>query len=53
MRIGIIGSGAIGCLIAAHLKLKAEEVTLVGRPDSVKAIRRMGCKYPECGEIQG
>ena len=42
MRIGIIGSGAIGCLVAAHLKLKEEDVTLVGRPDSVKAIREDG-----------
>ena len=42
MRIGVIGSGAIGCLVAGYLKLKGEEVSLVGRPDSVRAIRENG-----------
>ncbi|MDD5560931.1 MAG: 2-dehydropantoate 2-reductase [Candidatus Omnitrophica bacterium] len=42
MRIGVIGSGAIGCLVAGYLKLKGEEVSLVGRNDSVKAIREKG-----------
>ena len=42
MRIGVIGSGAIGCLVAGYLKLKEEDVSLVGRSDSVKAIRERG-----------
>ncbi len=42
MRIAIIGAGAIGCLIAAYLKEKGEEVTLVGRSRAVKAIRENG-----------
>jgi len=42
MRIGVIGSGAIGCLVAAYLKLEGQDVSLAGRPDSVKAIREKG-----------
>ncbi len=42
MRIAVIGAGAIGCLIAAYLKEKGEEVTLVGRNEAVKAIREHG-----------
>ncbi|MDD5464744.1 MAG: 2-dehydropantoate 2-reductase [Candidatus Omnitrophica bacterium] len=42
MRIAIIGAGAIGCLVAAYLKEKGEDVTLVGRSGAVKAIRENG-----------
>ncbi|MDD5115639.1 MAG: 2-dehydropantoate 2-reductase [Candidatus Omnitrophica bacterium] len=42
MRIGIIGSGAIGCLLAAYLKLEGQDVSLSGHPDSVEAIKRDG-----------
>jgi 2-dehydropantoate 2-reductase len=42
MRIAVIGAGAIGCLVAAYLKEKGEEVTLVGRASSVKAIHDHG-----------
>ncbi len=42
MRIAIIGAGAIGCLIAAYLKEKGEEVTLVGHSRTVKAIKENG-----------
>jgi len=42
MRIAIIGAGAIGCLVAAYLKEKGEEVTLVGRSRTVKAIKENG-----------
>jgi len=42
MRIAVIGSGAIGCLVAGYLKNKGEETTLVGRPPSVKAIQEHG-----------
>jgi 2-dehydropantoate 2-reductase len=42
MRIGVIGSGAIGCLVAAYLKLEGQDVSLAGRQDSVEAIKKSG-----------
>ncbi|MCX5698792.1 MAG: 2-dehydropantoate 2-reductase [Candidatus Omnitrophica bacterium] len=42
MRIAVMGAGAIGCLAAGYLKDKAEEVTLVGRGATVKAINEQG-----------
>ncbi len=39
MKIAVIGAGAIGCLAAGYLKEKGEDVTLVGRPAAVKAIK--------------
>ena len=42
MKIAIIGAGAIGSLVAGYLKLKGEDVFLVGRPDTVKAITENG-----------
>jgi 2-dehydropantoate 2-reductase len=42
MRIAVIGAGAIGCLLAGYLKLKGEDVCLVGRGDSLKAINLNG-----------
>jgi len=42
MRIAVIGAGAIGCLVAGYLKEKGEEVTLVGRGLTVKAINEHG-----------
>jgi 2-dehydropantoate 2-reductase len=42
MRIAVIGAGAIGCLLAGYLKDKAEEVTLIGHGDTVKAINEQG-----------
>ncbi len=42
MRIAVIGSGAIGCLVAGYLKEKGEEVTLVGRGSTVNAIHDHG-----------
>jgi 2-dehydropantoate 2-reductase len=42
MKIAVIGAGAIGNLVAGYLKLKNEDVSLVGRPDSVKAIKEKG-----------
>ncbi|HLD82649.1 MAG TPA: ketopantoate reductase family protein [Candidatus Omnitrophota bacterium] len=44
MKIAVIGAGAIGSLVAGYLKLKGEEVTLVGRPDSVIAVREDGLR---------
>lgn len=42
MKISVIGAGAIGNLVAGYLKLKAEDVFLVGRRDSVGAIKEKG-----------
>ncbi|MDD2928152.1 MAG: 2-dehydropantoate 2-reductase [Candidatus Omnitrophica bacterium] len=42
MRIGVIGSGAIGCLVAAYLKLEGQDVSLAGRANSVEAIKKNG-----------
>lgn len=44
MKIVVIGAGAIGNLVAGYLKLKDEDVSLVGRPDAVKAIKKNGLK---------
>jgi 2-dehydropantoate 2-reductase len=44
MRIAVIGAGAIGGLVAGYLKLKGNDVTLVGRPDAVKAINADGLR---------
>ena len=42
MRIAVIGSGAIGGLVAGYLKQAGEDVVLVGRSSSVEAIRKNG-----------
>lgn len=42
MRIAVIGAGAIGCLAAAYLKEKGQDVTLVGHSSAVKAIKENG-----------
>ena len=42
MRIAVLGAGAIGALVAGYLKLKGEDVSLVGKPESVSAIRQHG-----------
>ncbi len=44
MKIAVIGAGAIGSLVAGYLKLKDEDVSLVGRPDAVSAIIAHGLK---------
>lgn len=42
MKIAVIGSGAIGNLVAGYLKTKGEDVSLVGRASSVAAIKENG-----------
>jgi len=42
MKIAVIGAGAIGNLVAGYLKLKGEDVSLVGRNDSVSIIKEKG-----------
>lgn len=44
MKIAVIGAGAIGALVAGYLKLKGEDVSLVGRPESIRAINKDGLK---------
>jgi 2-dehydropantoate 2-reductase len=44
MKIAVIGAGAIGSLVAGYLKLKGEDVLLVGRPDATYAINKKGLK---------
>ncbi|MEK6728291.1 MAG: ketopantoate reductase family protein [Candidatus Omnitrophota bacterium] len=44
MKIAVIGAGAIGSLVAGYLKLKEEDVSLIGRPDAVNAIIEHGLK---------
>jgi len=42
MRIAVIGSGAIGCLIAGYLKAKGQAVSLICRADSRSEIQANG-----------
>ncbi len=42
MKIAVIGSGAIGSVIAGYLSLKGEDVSLVGHADSVAGIKKQG-----------
>jgi len=42
MRIAVIGAGAIGALVAGYLKIKGEEVSLIARPQAIKAIQKNG-----------
>lgn len=44
MKIAVIGSGAIGNLVAGYLKNKGEDVSLVGHADSVRAIKDNGLR---------
>lgn len=44
MKIAVLGAGAIGCLVAGYLRLKDEDISLIGRPDSVMTIRQEGLK---------
>lgn len=44
MKIAVVGAGAIGALVAGYLKLKGEDVLLVGRPESIRAINKEGLK---------
>lgn len=42
MRVIVLGAGAIGSLVAGYLKFKNEDVSLVGHPDAVKAVKEKG-----------
>ncbi len=45
MQIVIIGSGAIGCLVAGYLRAKGVDISLVGHIDSVNAIKEKGLQF--------
>ncbi|MFA5144764.1 MAG: 2-dehydropantoate 2-reductase [Candidatus Omnitrophota bacterium] len=42
MKIAVVGSGAIGGLVAGYLKLKNADVSLSGSADSIRAIKENG-----------
>ncbi len=42
MKIAVIGAGAIGALAAGYLKLKNQDVSLIGHPESVAAVKKGG-----------
>jgi 2-dehydropantoate 2-reductase len=44
MKIAVIGAGAIGNLVAGYLRLKGEDVSLIGHGDAVKAIKERGLR---------
>jgi 2-dehydropantoate 2-reductase len=47
MRISVVGAGAVGCFLGARLHAAGHEVTLVGRPNQVAAIRSAGLHLRE------
>ena len=51
-RIGIVGAGAIGCVVGGLLARAGEDVTLIDQwPEHVEAIRRRGLRLAgTCGE---
>ena len=44
MKIAVIGTGAIGNLVAGYLRLKDEDVSLVGRQGSLQEIKERGLR---------
>lgn len=44
MKIAVLGAGAIGGLVAGYLKLKGEDVALVGHNPAVEAVRKNGLR---------
>jgi len=44
MKIAVIGAGAIGGLVAGYLKLKGQDVSLVGHPEAVNALEVKGLR---------
>jgi len=44
MKIAVIGSGAIGALVAGYFKLKGKDVLLIGRPEAVLSIKKEGLR---------
>jgi 2-dehydropantoate 2-reductase len=48
MKIAVIGAGAIGGLVAGYLKESGADVSLVARPDAVKAVKSAGLHISGC-----
>jgi len=44
MRIAVLGAGAIGSVVGALLARGGQDVTLIGRPDHVNAVRERGLR---------
>src|SRR5690606_29879981 len=44
MNIAVMGAGAVGCYYGGMLARAGHEVTLVGRPQHVEAVRRAGLR---------
>ncbi len=42
IKIAVIGAGAIGSLVAGYLKLKEEDISLIGHLSSIQAIKKKG-----------
>src|SRR5256885_13698469 len=52
MRIGIVGAGAIGCVVGGLLTKAGRDVTLIDQwPEHVEAMKRQGLRLSgTCGE---
>ena len=50
MKIGVFGSGALGCVFGGHLALGGEEATMVARGATLEALARDGIKLVEGGK---
>src|SRR5262245_57085620 len=52
MRLGIIGAGAIGCVVGGLLTKGGHDVTLIDQwPDHVESMKRVGLRLSgTCGE---
>ena len=44
-KIAVMGAGAIGCYYGGMLARAGRDVTLIGRPTHVEAIRRAGLRF--------
>jgi len=45
MRVAVVGAGAVGCYYGGMLARAGHEVTLIGRPVHVEAIRQSGLRF--------
>lgn len=50
MKIAIMGAGAVGCYYGAMLSMAGHEVTLIGRPALVQAVRKDGLVLEKAGQ---
>ena len=45
MKVYVLGAGSIGSLFGALLARAGNDVTLIGREEQVRAIKRTGCTF--------